>query len=136
MKTRYKILIIGIIIVLSISSFFLYDYLTEHRGMIYPGTGSRMVQVESKLCRQLSGNVTFGNCFGINDICKDVYGILKYDKKRSEVGCNLHNRVDLNCSKLQLATGWIKQSELICYLPFDKELMKSREVWYAGENEN
>jgi len=125
-RNRYKILIIGIIIVLVSLSFFLYDYLTEHRRVVYPGTGSMIVGMESRLCKKLSGNATFGNCFGINDICEDIYGIFKYDKNRSEVGCSLDNRVDVNCSKLQLATGWVKQSQVICFLPFDDKLVDSR----------
>jgi len=123
-------------LILSSSSFFLYNYLTEDSRMVYPGMGSMIMGMESKLCERLSGNATFGNCFGINDICNDVYGIFKYDKKRSEVGCNLNNRVDVSCTKLQLATGWVAQTAHMCYLPFDDELMDSRKdgIWMSSEN--
>lgn len=127
MKTRYKtIMIIGLIMMSSLI-FFLYDfYFTDHRGIVYPGTGSALMALEKRLCEKLSGDATFGDCFGINDICEDIYGILKYDKKRSEVGCSLDHRVDFQCTKLQLSTGWVKYSDSICFLPFEDELIDSR----------
>ena len=118
MKIRYKIIIVGIIIVLSSSSLFFYLMDSGDR-VVFPGTGMILNGVENGLCRGLYGNATFGNCFGINDICEDVYGVLKYDKNRSEVGCDLHNRVTVNCTNLQLATGWEKYNHSVCYLPFE-----------------
>jgi len=122
-KTRYKIIIIGVIIVLSSSS--LFFHLIASKGIVYPGMGYVMIKVENMLCKKLSGNATLGNCFGINDICEDVYGVLHYDKNRSEVGCSLSHRVDVRCTNLQLATGWEKYSDSVCYLSL-KDYLNSR----------
>ncbi len=141
MKTRYKLLIISIMVILIILfTLMSYNYeimivgkgafedlRPDDRGVVYPGTGSFMLGHASQLCESLLGNATIGNCFGINDICEDIDGIFRYNEQRSEVGCSLHKRVDHNCTDSQLANGWIEVSEnYICYLPFEKELMDSR----------